>query len=143
MEKTTRGGFSADELACQPSFATAEGDALYETETQRVLRTLHDMAEQGLLSKETSLSAFIRYKVSSSALLHFQRICALERDFLALLQEMAPNADAEESLELDLRQVNQCLIGVCRQLAPCAEAHPARPWPVMVRAWLARWDPFV
>lgn len=110
MEKSDSGGFSADELACQPSFATAEGDALYETETQRVLRTLHDMAEQGLLSKETTLSAFIRYKVSDSALVHLQRLCALEKNFLAVLQELAPDADSGEALELDLRQVNQHLI---------------------------------
>lgn len=110
MEKSARGGFSADELASQPSFATAEGDAIYETETQRVLRTLNDMAEQGLLSKETTLTAFIRYKVSNSALLHLQRLCALEKEFLAVLQELAPDAEAEESLELDLRQLNQHLL---------------------------------
>ena len=110
MEKSTRGGFSADEIASQPSFVTAEGDGAYETDTQRVLQTLHDMAEQGLLAKETSLTAFIRYKVSNSALLSLQRICALEREFLAVLQELAPDADAEEPLELDLCQVNQRLI---------------------------------
>ena len=110
MEKSARGGFSADELASLPSFATAEGDAIYETETQRVLRTLQDMADQRLLSKETTLTAFIRYKVSNSALLHLPRICALEKDFLAVLQELAPDAEAEESLELDLRQVNQRLV---------------------------------
>ena len=110
MEKSAGGGFSADELASLSSFATAEGDAIYETETQRVLRTLHDMAEQGFLSKETTLTAFIRYKVSNSALLHLPRLCALEKDFLAVLQELAPDAEAEESLELDLRQVNQRLV---------------------------------
>lgn len=109
MEKSTRGGVSADELASQPSFASVDGDAIYETETQRVLRTLHDLAEQGLLSKETSLTAFIRYKVSNSALLHLQRICALEKEFLAVLKELAPDVEAEESLELDLCRVNQRL----------------------------------
>lgn len=110
MEKSAKGGFSADELASQPSFATSEGDAIYETETQRVLRTLQDMAEKGFLSKETTLTAFIRYKVSDSALLHLQRLCALEKNFLAVLQELAPDAETEESLELDLRQVNQRVV---------------------------------
>ena len=103
-------GFSADELAAITSFALSEEDPGYETETQRVLRTLHDMAEQGLLSKETTLSAYLRYKVGNHAGLHLQRTCALEREFLAVLRELAPDAELAEPLELDLRQFNQRLI---------------------------------
>jgi ATP-dependent DNA helicase RecQ len=103
-------GFSADELATCSSFATMEGDGPYETETQRVLRTLHGMAEQGLIAKETTLSAYLRYKVANNATLHLQRICALENQFLAVLRELAPDAELNEPLELNLRQVNQRLV---------------------------------
>jgi ATP-dependent DNA helicase RecQ len=103
-------GFSADELASLSSFATAEEDGKYETETQRVLRTLHDMAEQNLISKEMTLSAYLRYKVGNNAPLYLQRICTLELEFLANLQELAPDAALNEPLELDLRQINQRLV---------------------------------
>lgn len=110
MEKKSTDGFSADELASLAPFATSEEDGVFETETQRVLRTLHDMSEQGILSKETTLTAYIRYKVSNNAVIHLQRLCSLERDFLKVLKELVPDADREEPLELDLRQVNQQLL---------------------------------
>ena len=110
MEKKSTEGFSADELASLSPFAKVDEDGANETETQRVLRTLHDMAEQGILSKETTLSAYIRYKVGNNATVHLQRLCSLERDFLKVLEELAPDADRDVPLELDLRQVNQRLI---------------------------------
>ncbi len=110
MAKKTTDGFSADELASLSPFATAEEDGTYKTENQRVLKTLHDMAEQGILSKETTLSAYIRYKVGNHASIHLQRLCTLERDFIDVLKEHAPDADLEVPLELDLRQINQQLI---------------------------------
>lgn len=110
MEHGRNTGFSADELASLSPFATAEGDGKYETENQRVLRTLHDMSEQGLISKETNLSAYLRYKVGNNATIHLKRLSALEREFLSILQELAPDADIETPLELDLRQVNQQLV---------------------------------
>ncbi len=103
-------GFSADELAGLSAFGADKDDPDRETETQRVLRTLHDMAEQGVLSKETSLSAYMRYKVKNSADKHLDCVCTLERDFLKILQEAAPDADAETPLALDLRLVNQQLL---------------------------------
>jgi ATP-dependent DNA helicase RecQ len=103
-------GFSTDELATHSSFAAMENESRYETESLRVLRTLHDMAEQGLLSKEMTLSAYLRYKVGNNASLHLQRIAALEQEFLTVLQELAPDAELNEPLELDLRQVNQRLV---------------------------------
>jgi ATP-dependent DNA helicase RecQ len=102
--------FSADELAALAPFAPAEEDGVDETETQRVIKTLHDMAEQGILSKETTLSAYIRHKVGNNGKVHLQRVCALEREFLKVLEELAPEADRETPLELDLRQVNQLLL---------------------------------
>jgi len=110
MEKKSNEGFSADELASLSPFAKVDEDEANETETQRVLRTLHDMAEQGILSKETTLTAYLRYKVGNNATVHLQRLCSLERDFLKVLEELAPDADRDVPLELDLRQVNQRLI---------------------------------
>jgi ATP-dependent DNA helicase RecQ len=74
--------FSADELAGHTAFIPMEGDVETETETQRVIRTLHDMATQGLLEKTTVLSAYIRYKVQDSSEKQLQQIVALENDFL-------------------------------------------------------------
>jgi len=103
-------GFSADDLATLSSFAGTNNDHNDETETQRVLRTLEDMAGQGLISKETILSAYVRYKVKDSSEKLLKRFCEVERDFLQILQESAPDAEREQHLVIDLRQVNQRLI---------------------------------
>ena len=110
MEKGEKDGFSTDELASLSSFSTAEEDNQYLTETQRVLTTLQDMADQGILSKETTLTAYIRYKVLKNAIIQLQKICKLEKDFLKILEELAPDADLASPLELDLRQLNQQLV---------------------------------
>lgn len=110
MEKRDKDGFSTDELASLSSFSTSEEDSAYLTETQRVLTTLQDMADQGILSKETTLTAYIRYKVKNNAILHLQRLCQLEKDFLKILEELAPDADIESPLTLDLRRINQMLV---------------------------------
>jgi ATP-dependent DNA helicase RecQ len=102
--------FSADELAGLSAFATQEGDIETELETQRVIRTLHDMATQGILEKITLLSAYIRYKVQGSSEKRLQGIVALESDFLKILEETAPEPELDTRLELDLRQVNQLMI---------------------------------
>ena len=108
MEKKESKGFSADELASLSPFAAVEREN--DSETERVLRTLHDMADQGLLTKETILTAYIRYKVQKSAEKQLQQVAALERDFLKVLEETAPDMDLESSVELDLRQLNQVLL---------------------------------
>ncbi len=110
MEQKGGQGVSADELASLSSFSVSDEDADTLTEAQRVLRTLHDMSGQGLLSKETGLTAYVRYKVTKSAEKHLQLICLLEADFLKILGEIAPDADTMNPLELDLRQVNQKLL---------------------------------
>ncbi len=102
--------FSADELAGYSAFERDKDEPGDETESQRVLKTLHDMAEQGLLTKETTLSAWLRYKVKNSAEKQLETICALEWDFVDLLSSEAWDAEVEQHLELDLRQVNQKLI---------------------------------
>lgn len=108
MEKRTDKGFSADELASLSPFAAAENES--DSETERVLRTLHDMANQGLLTKETILTAYVRYKVKNHSEKHLQRVMALERDFLKVLEETAPDVTVESPVELDLRLINQVLL---------------------------------
>ncbi len=110
MEAPPSQGFSADELASLSAFKGGEDRPEKETEAQRVLRTLNDMAEQGVLSKATSLSAYVRYKVANSAEKHLASVCALENDFLKVLEQTAPDAEIDSPLELDLRQVNQILL---------------------------------
>ncbi len=109
-DSTPSRGFSADDLASHLSFQKSEDDPEKETETQRVLRTLQDMAAQGLLNKETALTAYVRYKVKDSSKKRLQRTCTLERDFLRVLEETAPDADTKNQLEIDLRQVNQKML---------------------------------
>ncbi len=102
--------FSADELAGLSAFAPLPGDADTETETQRVIRTLHDMSNQGILEQITLLSAYIRHKVQQSSEKLLSQIISLENDFLRALMEAAPEAEVDTVLELDLRQVNQALL---------------------------------
>ncbi len=110
MEKNASQGFSADELAGLSAFASTVEDIEYETETQRVLKTLNDMAEQGLLTKEMTLTAYLRYKVTNSAEKKLGTICTLERDLLKFLEETAPETSVDDPLHLDLRQVNQRMV---------------------------------
>ena len=98
---TPNQGFSADELAGLAPFARTDEDPDSETESQRVIRTLNDMAEQKLLNKETTLTAYVRYKVKNSSEKLLQRTCALEHDFLKVLEEASPDADTETLLEID------------------------------------------
>ncbi|WP_051310034.1 RecQ family ATP-dependent DNA helicase [Desulfogranum japonicum] len=110
MEKRSSGGFSADEIASVTAFGQHKDDPETETEAQRVVRTLDDMARQGLVAKSTTLSAFVRYKVKDSSEKRLQRVCALEHTLLNTLRQAAPEADLETPLVIDLRQVNQQLI---------------------------------
>ncbi len=108
--RTPNRGFSADELAGHSSFQKAEHDSENETESQRVIRTLQDMAEQGVLNKETTLTAYIRHKVADSSKKRLEQTCSLERGFLKVLEEIAPDTETESRLQIDLRQVNQKLL---------------------------------
>lgn len=109
MENQENASFSVDELATLSAFSTAEDDKAYETENRRVLATLQDMEEQGLLSKETGLTAYLRYKVKDNARYHLQKLNDLEAELIKIMEEVAPDADSRETQHLDLRQVNQKL----------------------------------
>ncbi len=104
-------GFSADELAQAGAFADDEAEQkagkAQETASQRVIRTLYDMAGAGLIQKSLLLTAYIRYKVANSSIAMLEKICSLERILLKELQEQAPDASTEEWQTLSLRHVNQ------------------------------------
>lgn len=106
-------GLTADELAMLRVFRQPEGKVPVwdrgETAGQRVLRTLHDMAEAGLLHQGPQLSAFVRYKVVQPSPQILERVCAIERAMLEALREEAPDADDREWYPLSLRRLNQRL----------------------------------
>ncbi len=110
MENPPDKGFSADDLALSSSFERTAEDRQTETETQRVIRTLNDMADAGLLTKETTLTAYVRYKVQDSSKKRLGRICRIEKELLQLLRQESPDTEVETTLYLDLRQVNQSLL---------------------------------
>jgi len=107
-------GFSADELALHGAFKDGKGDhkpgKTDETASQRVIRTLYDMAKAGLIQKSLLLTAFVRYKVSNSSLAKLEEVCALERVMLKMLQEQSPDADNGQWQTLSLRHLNQRLL---------------------------------
>ena len=104
-------GMSADELAELPEFKTDERESsssdINTGDTLRVLRVLHEMTEAGLIKQGILLNAFVRYKVGDHSRLRFEKVCALERAMLRLMQESEP--DAEGWLDLSLRRLNQRL----------------------------------
>lgn len=115
-------GLTADELARLPAFKRPEPgpgagpsgeDPPWdrgETASLRVLRTLHDMANAGLLHQGPQLSAFLRHKIKNSSEQILHRVCALERAMLAALREQAPDAETGAWLPLSLRRLNQHLL---------------------------------
>jgi ATP-dependent DNA helicase RecQ len=107
-------GFSADSLAELGEFAEDAADREQgrrnETAGQRVIRTLHDMAEAGLIRKSLLLTAYVRYKVANASTAMLDKICSLERAMLTLLQEEAPDAGTGDWQVLSLRHVNQRLL---------------------------------
>ena len=107
-------GFSADELALHGAFKDSKDDhkrgKTEETASQRVIRTLYDMAKAGLIQKSLLLTAFVRYKVNNSSVAKLEEVRALERVMLKALQEQAPDADNEQWQTLSLRHLNQGLL---------------------------------
>ncbi len=110
MEQRSGRGFSADDIASMTSFGKQKDDPETETEAQRVIRTLDDMAREGLLTKETTLSAYVRYKTRDNSEMRLARLRSVEIEFLKILRESGAEIDLETELTLDLRQINQQLI---------------------------------
>lgn len=107
-------GLSADKLAELPEFIDApeqagEGDGRPRmADSQRILKTLNDMAEAGLIKRDLLLTAFVRYKIANHSMLALEKVCELETALLKVLQEEEP--DAEGWLHLSPRRVNQRLL---------------------------------
>ena len=76
---------------------------------RRVLRTLHDMAEAGLIEKGVVLSAFVRHKVAKGSLQIFRKVSNLEEQMLKVLREESPDAGETGWQDLSLRRLNQRL----------------------------------
>ncbi len=108
-------GVSADELAELPAFKQkrqdpdAAGGSQSESDTQRVLRILHEMAETGLIQSGIELTAFVRPRGKNHARVCFDRICRIERAMLGLMQELDPDAEDGEPVSLNLSRLNQRL----------------------------------
>lgn len=107
-------GFSADELAQSGEFAEDESENKQnprnETASQRVIRTLYDMSQAGIIQKNLLLTAFVRYKVTNASTTLLEQICQLENALLQVLQEQAPDAGIENWQALSLRHTNQHLL---------------------------------
>jgi ATP-dependent DNA helicase RecQ len=108
-------GLNADDLAQLPALRegspTAEGrERSDETDSQRVVRMLHEMAEAGLVKQGLLLSAFIRYKVKDSSTQRLGRASAVETAVLRTAQELAPDAEDHNWQYLSLRRMNQALV---------------------------------
>ncbi len=115
MSASSNDGFSADQLAELSPFAGSKDDPDKESESQRVIRTLHDMKEAGLLAQSVLLTAFVRHKVRDASYRMIKKMIGLEVKLLDKLQEQAPDADLVNSDEsqwqnLSLRQLNQHLL---------------------------------
>ena len=106
-------GMSADQLAELPEFMDPGGgegtrQVLVENDSRRVLKTLNDMSEAGLIKRDLMLTAFVRYKVANHSQLALERVRDLETALLKLMQEQEP--DPEGWLHLSLRRLNQRLL---------------------------------
>jgi ATP-dependent DNA helicase RecQ len=107
-------GFSADELAQLDPFSPVDADRgrIDETPAQRVLRTLQDMTEAGLIRKSMQLTAYVRHQVKDSSPQRLAEAVRLEQALLALLREEAPDADDGQWQALSLRRLNQRMINL-------------------------------
>lgn len=118
---------SVDQLALLPEFLNyAEEDASeaenvvresqpryafrrsHEYVSSKILRVLKSMDEAQVLRRDTLLSAFVRYKVVGNSPVRLDKILALDRRMLEMLQEHEP--DPEGQLILSLRLLNQRLM---------------------------------
>ncbi len=112
-------GLSADELAELPGVGwglSPSGSS--ESPGQKVIRTLHSLAEAGFMSSGLQLTAFLKPAGPKSAPRVFEALCGLERAMLDLLAENEPDADTGEWLDLSLRLLNQRLSDRGHQSSP-------------------------
>ncbi|MDD5204547.1 MAG: UvrD-helicase domain-containing protein, partial [Desulfobacterales bacterium] len=126
MNAETNKGLRADDLAELPVFKQNDANrkrgetASHEKESasSRVIRTLHGMAEAGLVEKGLVLSAFVRHKVHNSPVEMLKRICAIEECMLNVFQWEGSDISEEGWNQLSLRIVNQKLKDLGHECAP-------------------------
>ncbi len=112
-------GFSADDLAeLAPFHATPEEVKGRLTPGQQVLRTLHDMAGQGLISKSMQLTAFVHREAKGHSRGRLAAVIILEKALFEALRETAPDAEGGEWHELSLRHLNQQLLNSGHESLP-------------------------
>ncbi|MDR3556298.1 MAG: RecQ family ATP-dependent DNA helicase [Syntrophobacteraceae bacterium] len=102
-------GMSADSLAELSEFekgAAGLNGPGKETPSQRVIRTLHDMAVAGLIEKGLVLSAYVRYKVKSHSHQVLENSCRIENEMLKIMREEIPDAADLGWLDLSLGKIN-------------------------------------
>jgi len=76
---------------------------------QEVIRLLHQLEQMGILSNDLALTVLLRRGVADASNERFKRLAELESALLALLPELAPNADDGEWQDINLR-------GLCQEL---------------------------
>ena len=79
-----------------------------ESVSAKVLKVLGNMAQAGLMKRDTLLNAFVRHKVADHSRLRLDKLIQLERRLLDLLATEEP--DPEGWMPLSLRLVNQRLL---------------------------------
>ncbi len=104
----------ADDLAELPAFKESRDPQASPAErlmrtSEKVLRTLHRMAEAGLIEKGIVLSAFVRHKVKNPSMAMLEQISTVEEKMLKALQEASPDAAELGWVDLSLRRLNQRL----------------------------------
>ena len=77
--------------------------------SQEVIRLLHQLEQMGILSNDLALTVLLRRGVADASTDRFKRLSELESALLALLPELAPNADDGEWQDVNLR-------GLCQEL---------------------------
>ena len=70
-----------------------------------VLRILNSMSEIGLIKKDISYTALIRYKVTNSSLNTYSDFIQLERATLGIFRDLAPDAQPDEYQKLDVKRI--------------------------------------
>ncbi|NJN14502.1 MAG: hypothetical protein HC813_02410, partial [Planctomycetes bacterium] len=68
------------------------------------------MAEHGLIERGLQLTAYVKVATARSSRKGFEHACQLDTELIGLLQELAPDAESDALLELNLRALNQ---GLC------------------------------
>ena len=70
---------------------------------------LHDLAQMGIVSNDTVLTAFVHQGVQRGSSSRFNEAARMEEDLIRLMQEQAPDQQKGETLSLHLRQTTQAL----------------------------------